>query len=247
MFSIDKVLVPVSLSADSQDTVSSECEARRVRSVNSKMAACICPPPLPLEMLGTEGLVSEEPALYRRPIPDHEWRRIAALLRVSVSRLDQRVILPLRDQITERIQWLDGYMTRYCELTCPSCEDPCCGGRMVFYNRTDLLLSTLSASDTYPPGQTRERPDHSCRYLEQDGCRLSRTVRPYVCVWFLCDAQMDLLQDEPALFQRHFVRVLGEIRTLRLRLETLYLRHSFPDEEDPKPLEQTICSIRSSK
>jgi hypothetical protein len=200
-------------------------------------------PQLPQEVIGKESLLSEEPALYRRPITDDEWRQVEVMLREGLSRLDQRMIHSLRGWVTERIQWLDGYMAHYCELTCPTCEDPCCDGREVFYNRTDLLLLTLGASRQFPPGQTRERPNEPCRYLDQNGCRLSRMVRPYVCVWFLCDAQMKLLRDEPALFQRNFVRVLGEIRRLRLGLETLYRRHSVSCNDAYASIGQETCSI----
>jgi hypothetical protein len=73
-----------------------------------------------------------------------------------------------------------------------------------------------------PPGQTRQKPNDPCRYLAVTGCTLARTVRPYVCVWYLCEAHVALLQEEPPGFQRRFLEVMQEIRTCRLKLEGLF-------------------------
>jgi hypothetical protein len=194
----------------------------------SKMEPRLYPPLLTQDVVGTGSDITEEPALYRRPMSDREWQQVLIVLQGRLSALGAETISPLVRSLRERIQWLDAVMVRYCEATCPSCEDPCCHGLQVFYNRTDLLW-LLALDEHFPPGQTRRGPTEPCRYLTQNGCILPRMLRPYVCVWFLCEAQVNLLRDEPALFQRHFVRVLEEMRILRLRLETLY-RHHFADE-----------------
>ena len=188
------------------------------------------PPLLTQDVVGTGSDITEEPAVYRRPMSDREWRQVLTVLRRRVSSLGTGPIRMLAHPMRERIQWLDAVMVTHCEVTCPSCEDPCCHGLQVFYNRTDLLW-LLALDERFPPGQTRRGPTEPCRYLDQSGCLLPRMLRPYVCVWFLCEAQMNLLRDEPALFQRHFVRVLEEMRVLRLKLESLY-RHHFADEGD---------------
>jgi hypothetical protein len=162
----------------------------------------------------------EESNRHRRPIPDNEWRSILASVRRALADLDSSELHSLARRIADGIRQLDDLMTKYCAETCPLCEDPCCDGKDVFYNQADLVyLTALGAA--MPPGQTRSRPMEPCRYLGADGCILSRLERPYVCVWFLCDAQMRLLQGEKAVFQRNVVQVMQDIRSSRLMLETL--------------------------
>lgn len=177
-------------------------------------------PPIP----GSCGLLhlrSEESGLYREPMEADRWQDLFGTLRSELSRSDMSEIRSLARCIAEKIQSMDAVMTRYCGLTCPSCEDACCTGLKVFFNRADILC--LAALDEEaPPGQTRSQPTEPCRYLASDGCRLSRTLRPYVCVWFLCEAQMELLQSESVAFQRKFLKTMQDIRACRLRVESLY-------------------------
>lgn len=160
---------------------------------------------------------SEESPQLRHPLPDSAWERLADNLRVEVDGAMQ----DLASRIRSGIQSLDATMSRYCEATCAHCSDPCCEGRSIFYNHCDLLTLVASGS-ALPPGQTRTCAPDPCRYLRPDGCTLPRVDRPYVCVWFLCEPQMALFQEESAAFQRWFIRVLQEIRDCRLRLESLY-------------------------
>lgn len=163
---------------------------------------------------------SEETSLYRFPCGDWEWKQVGESLRKRMNGLGMHRFHKKALEIRAAIEWLDPIMERYCGETCPSCQDPCCNGRNVFYNRTDLI-TLLACGEPLPPGQTRKTADEACRYLRSSGCSLSRTRRPYVCVWFLCEPQMVLFQGESARLQRQIVRVLGKIRENRLLLESL--------------------------
>ena len=170
-------------------------------------------------------LKSEESALYREPIEDSCWQDLLTALKIRLSHLDTgRIQLPAR-RIAEGIQSIDATMTRDCELTCPSCKDACCTGLKVFFNQADLLY-LIALGKEIPPGQTRTRATEPCRYLAPDGCRLPRIFRPYVCVWFLCEAQMELFQTESSAFQRQFIKTMQDIRACRLKIESLYEKHS---------------------
>ncbi len=163
----------------------------------------------------------EESSIFRCPFPDDEWAAVVRLLAERLNTLDLDTMREVAGRIEAALQWLDPIMDRYCELTCPTCDDPCCTGQKVFFNRADLITLAL-LHDSLPSSQTRNREGASCRYLGPTGCRLPRVRRPYVCVWFLCAPQMSLLQDEPASFQRRFIRTLQDIRQWRLVLESLY-------------------------
>jgi hypothetical protein len=171
---------------------------------------------------------TEETSLWRQPMSDSQWRQVTAGLKSGMAMLDQGSLQSLAWQISEAVQWLDTIMTKYCDITCPGCDDPCCSAGAIFYNQTDML-SLIVMGISPPPGQTRTQPFQPCRYLTSSGCCLQRIARPYVCVWFLCEAQMDLFRDESSSTQRHFVKSLESIRMNRLRIESLYEK-LFPNQ-----------------
>jgi len=174
-------------------------------------------------------LKGEESAQYRFPISDDLWQNLLVTLRDELSRLDTHQIQLLIRRIAEGIRSMDGVMTRYCELTCPFCEDPCCTGLKVFYNQADMLY-LVTLGEELPPGQTRAQAAEPCRYLAPDGCLLPRIIRPYVCVWFICEAQMELFQAESAASQRRFIETMQDVRACRLKIESLY-EYYFPGQK----------------
>jgi hypothetical protein len=171
---------------------------------------------------------TEESSLWRQPMSDSQWQEVVASLKTRMAMLDTRSFQSLAGQIREAVQWLEPMMTQYCDLTCPGCDDPCCRANAIFYNRTDMLCM-LAMDISPPPGQTRILPFQSCRYLTSNGCCLQRIARPYVCVWFLCEAQMELFKGESGSTQRQFIKSLECIRMNRLRIESLY-EHLFPNQ-----------------
>ncbi len=166
-------------------------------------------------------LKSEETSRLRHPMEDAEWRRLFITVHEVVSKTRESDFKLIAEHIARLILHLDPLMTAYCERTCPTCVDPCCDGRKVFFNHTDLVYLAI-LGETAVPGQTRSGAGDPCRYLSPVGCRLSRRIRPYVCTWFLCEAQMELLQGESARLQRSVTATLKEIRESRLLLESLY-------------------------
>jgi hypothetical protein len=171
-------------------------------------------------------LKTEESPLYRQPMTDRQWQANMEVLKTRVVLLDQEIVQSAAREIRVAYDWLEPHMERYCEITCHACSDSCCHAARIFYNQTDML--SIIALDTDPPaGQTRARASDPCRYLTRAGCSLKRVVRPYVCVWYLCEAQMDLYQEEFASAQRRFVATLESLRANRLRLESHYESH-FP-------------------
>ncbi len=163
---------------------------------------------------------SEESSLYREPLTDKGWSDALRYARERMSGRDRVLAVSIVSRIDRAIAWLDPVMAGYCEQSCPTCGDPCCHGKRIFYNFADLLVLTVRDT-SLPPGQTRTATGEGCRYLTSAGCALSRYHRPYVCVWFLCEPQMKLLQEESVRFQRTFLGALLEIREGRVALEAL--------------------------
>ena len=152
---------------------------------------------------------------------DRQWWANLGILQARLNRLDQRLVHEVAEAIRVAYGWLEPLMERYGKITCPACSDVCCQATGVFFNHTDLL-TILAMGLNPPPGQTRSRASVPCRYLSAAGCVLKRPLRPYVCVWYLCEAQMKLYMDEPAPTQRRFVATLTAIRTHRLKLASHY-------------------------
>lgn len=166
---------------------------------------------------------TEESSLYRQPLSDRQWQEILAVLKTRMGLLDPRLLQEASCAVRAAHVWLDEVMARYCEAVCPTCRDVCCQAAGVFFNLTDLLVILALGLDP-PPGQTRSCAFDPCRYLTRTGCSLKRPLRPYVCVWYLCEAQMDLYREEPASIQRHFVATVESLRGHRLRIEAEYER-----------------------
>jgi hypothetical protein len=165
---------------------------------------------------------TEESVRYRQPLSDPEWQTICQRLGAQILQLDREQVQWLAEQIRLGILWLDQIMTEYCQVTCTSCEDPCCTGKEIFFNHADLLYLTAQNSMPPPIGQTRSKTSAPCRYLSLQGCILPRPQRPYVCVWFLCEPQMELLNTTPPSYQRQVIKTFQHIRTCRLQLEAIY-------------------------
>lgn len=163
---------------------------------------------------------NEESQRYREPLSDAAWNEALNLVRIRMRDRDPVALASLVTRIDQAVGWLDPVMTRYCAQTCPTCEDPCCNGTRIFFNLADIL-TLVARGDWIPPGQTRSTDGERCRYLSSTGCTLSRAHRPYVCVWFLCEPQMELLTRETPRFQRSFLSALRDVRAGRLALEAL--------------------------
>lgn len=164
---------------------------------------------------------TEESSLYRQPMSDRQWQHHVAVVKTRIALLDQGMIAAAVGAIRSAFDWLDPLMENYCEITCPACGDICCRATGVFFNLTDLLV-ILGMGLAPPVGQTRSHASEPCRYGTRTGCTLTRIVRPYVCVWYLCEAQMELHREEPASTQRRLVATLESLRRNRLRLESHY-------------------------
>jgi hypothetical protein len=164
----------------------------------------------------------EESPRHREPMADACWQALCRSLQPQLRQLPQRQVGELLKSIQQGMEWLDEPMTSWCLATCPTCSDPCCAARRIFFNQTDLLCLVASGKAQRVPGQTRASAAEPCRYLSCNGCRLDRQHRPYVCVWFLCEPQMELFNAHSGSFQRRFVNVLRNVRSCRLQLESLY-------------------------
>ena len=108
---------------------------------------------------------------------------------------------------------LDSLLDVLCARTCPGCEDICCRRATVWFDEKDLSFLFLTEGE-FPGKQVQRNEDGSCCFLGAAGCELPRYRRPFICTWYLCPAQKQLLQDR----EEQIFGYIDEVKALRLRL-----------------------------
>ena len=74
-----------------------------------------------------------------------------------------------------------------------------------------------------PPGQPRQASGETCRYLGDKGCRIPRSLRPWICTWYICAFQKKYLADHPEISGSQLQAVIERIGRLRKQVEALFI------------------------
>lgn len=122
------------------------------------------------------------------------WRTANAVLSDSIRKKGSAMLpaVATAEQIGRRIEILDRVMEGLCAQTCPACGAICCRHATVWFDFKDTLFLHLVGAEL-PPGQAVTRSGPPCRYLSSNGCVLPRLCRPFICLWYLCPAQKQIL------------------------------------------------------
>ncbi|MDH3393357.1 MAG: hypothetical protein OEL66_05070 [Desulfobulbaceae bacterium] len=158
---------------------------------------------------------------FKQPYNEVQWQGISTELKKSFAPHDWERMRLLAQGIREGLLWCDETMDRYCGATCHACRDFCCDANGIYYDLADLIYLLILDGDL-PVSQTRAKRNTSCRYLSAEGCILPRMCRPFICTWYLCEPQMELLEAEPIPFQKQFTAVTQMIRRCRRQLLALH-------------------------
>lgn len=110
-------------------------------------------------------------------------------------------------------------LERVSQKICPDCRDVCCRHATVWYDIKDLLY-IYCYSGELPEKQIYRRDDGSCCCLTESGCTLDRSLRPFICTWYICPDQKEELGAGHELY--HHLELL---KGLRMKLAKMY---SFP-------------------
>jgi hypothetical protein len=132
---------------------------------------------------------------------------------------------PLRRQAARLVQGLETLfpvLDCLCVRTCPACHDPCCLRARPWFDFRDLLLMHLAGLST-PLLQTLGDGTSRCRYAGPLGCTLPRYSRPWICTWYICPAQKELLASEPERRRVPFQKKLESVKEGRKRLEDRFI------------------------
>lgn len=131
----------------------------------------------------------------------------------------------LARSLRRRLTALFPVMDALCARTCPDCADICCDRAWVWADFKDLLFLHL-ADIPRPREQLRSRRGERCRYGTPQGCRLTRLQRPFVCTWYVCPAQTQVLDRQPAV-KTELTTALAAIKRDRRQMEAAFIRDLF--------------------
>ncbi len=161
----------------------------------------------------------------KHPFTVAQWRDLTSKLKENFSQTDRERMQTLALGIREGLLWCDETMDRYCGLTCHGCRDFCCDADGIYFDDADLIYLLILDNDL-PANQTRAKAGLACRYLSITGCILPRMCRPFICTWYLCEPQMELLTAEPLPLQKQFTAVMQMVRRCRQQLLALHNKPS---------------------
>lgn len=125
----------------------------------------------------------------------------------------------LAASITTKLAQVDDTLHELCSITCSYCLEVCCYKATVWYDFRDLLFLYLVKGDI-PDKQITRRTNSACVQLGQKGCKLKRLERPFICTWYICGRQHELLENRHQdSVDRNFLTHLSDIQANRKLLE----------------------------
>ncbi len=152
-----------------------------------------------------------------------DWSQIEPFLLASCENMEGLDCLQkLAETIAEGLARLDGPLQSLCGVTCSDCDDNCCVRATIWYDLKDLLFLFFHRG-TLPRQQIIRSKSRSCPNLTSQGCRLPRLDRPFVCTWYLCPRQKELLSEtgEKSILLE-LVKTIQHIQLTRKTLEDIF-------------------------
>lgn len=147
------------------------------------------------------------------------WHEATLSLSISLSRQWSRLTRArnLAQLLAEQYASVDAALDTLCQATCPVCVDNCCRRATVWYDIRDLLVHYFILGK-FPDRQISKTEAGCCSMLTESGCRLSRIERPFICTWYICPAQNELLggKKPPGA-------AIQEMKTYRMEVEREFL------------------------
>lgn len=138
----------------------------------------------------------------------------------------------LAAKIASKIAEIDESLNKLCGITCTSCLEVCCNKATVWYDFRDLLFLYLVKKEI-PDKQITRKTNSTCIHLSQHGCQLKRLERPFICTWYICQKQSELLNiPDWGKLDLDLFGLLREIQTDRKMLEECFLA-SVTSSESP--------------
>ena len=153
-----------------------------------------------------------------------QWREANAALADLIERKASRLERAYREAgyIEGLLRDTAPLMDRLGHRTCRSCAEPCSLPVTAWFDFRDLLFLQLSKGPV-PLAQMLPGLEAVCRYLTETGCSLPRLARPWICTWYLCPGQTELLRRELPRDSLRISRAWEEIKAARKRMERAFI------------------------
>lgn len=154
----------------------------------------------------------------------HEWRELHTSLQFWLQRRRDRLrkAAATATMLQAVLSDLDAMMAVLSEATCPECEHPCCRVARVWFDFRDAVYLHLTDLPL-PLSQIRRSREAPCPHLAASGCRIPRPARPFICTWYLCGAQREVLGRSPAPFQARLADRLVLAGSLRKEMAARFV------------------------
>ncbi len=127
--------------------------------------------------------------------------------------------------LKQTLAGLSGDLESLCKTTCPQCKDSCCARATVWFDFKDLIFIHLTGQPV-PKSQLIKKQKDTCRYLGQNGCSLERLSRPWICTWYICPLQKQIIRQWDKEKQYQFNRAVDTLKANRVKMEDLYIKMS---------------------
>lgn len=147
------------------------------------------------------------------------WNEAIRLLKAFSEERHQEFahIRDMAKTIRYRIVEIDPFIQQNTSAVCPSCENVCCINKHGYYDYEDLIyIHALGLTvPIYKEGVSDTDP---CQFLSRCGCTIERSIRPFRCNWYFCNALLVHIENGPAKPCRTFIKKLDEIVNLRKKM-----------------------------
>ncbi|MCB2170776.1 MAG: hypothetical protein KQI78_24205 [Deltaproteobacteria bacterium] len=152
------------------------------------------------------------------------WHEAQDALRYSLSHGPVRMAAARQsaDRLAHQLGLLDGLFEQLAVTTCNGCPDPCCDHAKVWLDFQDLLFIHLH-HETLPSHQLRRNLREPCRFLGLHGCRLPRLSRPWICTWYICPTQRQVLERDVPGGMVQITAMLSRVKFLRKEMEQRFM------------------------
>jgi len=125
--------------------------------------------------------------------------------------------------IARRYKDIEGALNNICLRSCTNCNDLCCTRATVWYDLKDLLFIYLNTG-AFPTQQIFRKPDGACCNLTPSGCKVVRSDRPFICTWYICATQKQIIEAGKSTGSNTDVQsIIKEIKRTRKELEAAFI------------------------
>lgn len=159
-------------------------------------------------------------------------RGIGSVFSLRDARLE--IVRNLSQEVATLVLSMGAAQQGACAAVCPGCRSVCCINRHAYHEHEDIVyLGALGAEmPSYCEGVADVDP---CQFLAEQGCTISRHLRPHRCNAYFCAPMLEYLENGPAPQYRLFIRDLERINRKREKMLEEFYDKAYSSNPRPTP------------